>query len=737
MSKFRDQLRNLRWQNVLDSNNVNDALDNFLDPFMILFDLHFPLKKVKLNRNYDKLHDFMTKGLLISRRRKNKLYKVQIVHPTHDNVMLFKRYRNIYNSLLRKSKKLYFEEAMQKFKSKPKKIWEILNSASGKANNSSKIDEIRSGNNILKNYSEIAQAFNDYFCNIGSEICNSIEQSTIDPLSYIPVNPDVPNFVINSPGPSHVIDVVNVMQPKSSSDSNSVNMKLIKFVIYEISVPLSHIFKLSISTGTFPDKFKTSRVVPIFKQGDPKICDNYRPIALVNSFSKILEKIIATDLYNHLDLNNLLYLHQYGFQRKMSTEHNLIQVTNFIGNALNNGDWVLGIFLDLKKAFDTVQHDILLRKLERFGVNGTNLSWFKSYLSNRLQGVDINGSLSDLKEIIMSVLQGSSLGPILFLCFINDIHYCTNLSMYLFADDTNALAQGNNLHNLIDFVNIELQKLASWFKANRLAINANKTKYIIFRTKNRTVNLNNKDVYINFNEPNVIEKPELKIKLTRVHSAGDKDNQTIRALGVIFDEFLNFNEHVLYVKRKLAKSLYLLNRSKNFLTKKALKLLYFATFHSHITYCPIITSCSAKTNLNKILVMQKKAIRIITFSKCNEHTGPLFLLEKILPFDLIVQQAKLLFMHSVKYNYCPKSYDNVFVPVNHDNYVYDLRYPNDFEVPRARIELFKKIPLYTLPTEWNNSLDLRFYQNLATFKIILSETLFRTLAEADGLPGEQ
>jgi hypothetical protein len=158
MLKFRDQLRNLRWHNVLSSDNVNVALDNFLDPFMTLFDLHFPLKKVKLNRNYDKLHDFMTKGLLISRRRKNKLYKVQIAHPTHDNVMFFKRYRNIYNSLLRKSKKLYFEEAMQKFKSKPKKIWEILNSASGKVNNSSKIDEICSGNNILKNDKDIAQS---------------------------------------------------------------------------------------------------------------------------------------------------------------------------------------------------------------------------------------------------------------------------------------------------------------------------------------------------------------------------------------------------------------------------------------------------------------------------------------------------------------------------------------------------------------------------------------------------
>jgi hypothetical protein len=134
--------------------------------------------------------------------------------------------------------------------------------------------------------------------------------------------------------------------------------------------------------------------------------------------------------------------------------------------------------------------------------------------------------------------------------------------------------------------------------------------------------------------------------------------------------------------------------------------------------------------------MQKKALRTITLSNFNEHTGPLFLNEKILPLDQIILQAKLVFMHSIKYKYCPKSYDNVFVPVNHDDMVYNLRYPNDFDVPRARIELFKKMPLYTLPTEWNNCHDLRFYQNLTTFKITLSENLFKSLAEAIGWPGE-
>jgi hypothetical protein len=487
--------------------------------------------------------------------------------------------------VLRKSKKLLYEDSLKKFKSKPKKIWEILNTINGKTVKGAKIEEIFNGDVYVNNDKEIAQTFNNFFTTVGTEISNSIEPSQTDPLSYIPVNNNVPNFVINNTGPIHVIDVINSMQNKCSADCNSISMKLVKFVAYEINVPLSHIFQLSIESGIFPDKFKTSRIVPIFKQGDPSVCDNYRPIALVNTFSKILEKMVATDLYNHLDLNKLLYKHQYGFQRKMSTEHNLLQVTNFIGEALNNGEWAVGIFLDLKKAFDTVQHDILLRKLERFGINGVSLAWFKSYLSNRLQCVDINGSLSDLKDIVMSVLQGSSLGPILFLCFINDIYLCTNLSMFLFADDTNALTRGPDLNNLIDFVNSELHKLSIWFKANKMAVNIKKTKYMIFRTKNRIINLNGKEIFMNFNEPNTEERPELKLNISRVYNEGDKDDRTIRVLGVLFDEYLSFNEHILHLQQKLAKALFLLNRSKNFLTKKALKLLYFAMFHSHLIFC--------------------------------------------------------------------------------------------------------------------------------------------------------
>jgi Reverse transcriptase (RNA-dependent DNA polymerase) len=727
LAKFRDALRTISWADVTSTQNVDTALDNFMDTFSTFFDLHFPLTSRRRNRNFDKLNGFMTAGLLVSRRQKNKLFKLQILHPTYDNVNSFRIYRNIYNSTLRKSKKLFYESCVCKYKSKPKKLWDFLNSLNGKSRCANKIDEVLVGQNIINNDKDIAQAFNDHFSSAGTFIQNSIIDTEVDPMSFVPDNPDVPEFFVNGLGPVHITDVIKALPAKCSTDINNISMKLVKFVAYEICIPLSHIFRLSIDNGIFPTKFKNSRIVPIFKNGDSKLCDNYRPIALVNTFSKILEKIVATDLYNHLDLNQLLYKHQYGFQRGKSTEHNLIQVVNFIGNALNAGDWCIGVFLDLKKAFDTVQHNILLKKLEKFGISGNILEWFRSYLSNRTQCVDINGSLSDLRDIIMSVMQGSSLGPILFLCFINDIFTCTNLALFLFADDSNALAQNPNLSELIDFVNAELQKLAVWFRANRLSVNAEKTKFMIFRTKNRVVNMQGKDIYLNFNDIGTRELPHLKFKLARVFNEAPPGQQTYKMLGVIFDEFLTFNQHLTYMQSKISKSLFLLRRSKNVLPKKALKLLYFSLIHCHLTYCPLIYSICSKTQIKKLSILQKKAVRIISGLGYNDHTAPYFLSNDIMPLELIIKNSTLLFMHSVKYRYCPKSFYDVFV-LNNDDIGYELRYYNEFILPRARIELFKRIPLYYLPFEWNNSGDLKFYQNRETFRIILRETLMREFA---------
>jgi hypothetical protein len=196
-----------------------------------------------------------------------------------------------------------------------------------------------------------------------------------------------------------VCDIIKSMLSKNSLDLDGISTNWIKCIAVEISVPLAYILNLSLTTGVFPSKLKTSRVVPIYKSGD-----NYCPISLLSSLSKILEKMVSIQLVNHLDRNKLLYDSQFGFQRGKSTEHNLIKVVNYIGESINNCKFCIGVFFVLKKAFDVVSHNILLKKLSKLGIQGVALEWFKSYLISRTQIVHTNGNLSTSKNISISVL---------------------------------------------------------------------------------------------------------------------------------------------------------------------------------------------------------------------------------------------------------------------------------------------------------------------------------------------
>ena len=337
----------------------------------------------------------------------------------------------------------------------------------------------------------------------------------------------------------------------------------------------------------------------------------YRPIALVNTLSKVQEKIVSIKLTNHLQINDLLYKHQYGFLKGRSTEQNLLHVFNFISQALNKGNFCIGIFLDLKKAFDVCSHDILLKKLKKFGIEGKAHDWFKSYLLNRKQKVDIMGNLSEETTINISVLQGTTLGPILFLCYINDIYNASSLATFLFADDTSCLAEHNNLNDLIVFVNCELQKLANWFRSNKMAVNISKTKYIIFRTKGKQIDNNIPPVTFNNNEIGVQNDPNNISILERVYIDNpEQEHKYYKLLGVYLDEYLSFDKHVSYICAKLARANFCIKRAANKLSIKALTSLYYALVHPHLLYCNTILNCTSAKNLTKIAKLQKKQLEL-------------------------------------------------------------------------------------------------------------------------------
>jgi Reverse transcriptase (RNA-dependent DNA polymerase) len=522
-------------------------------------------------------------------------------------------------------------------------------------------------------------------------------------------------------GPSYFCDIVNSFEPKNSIDMEGISMKLLKFVNTAVSIPLSHIFNLSLQQGVFPEALKISRVVPIFKGGDPDLCDNYRPISLVNTIAKVLEKIVSIKLTNHLETHNIIDPLQFGFQRGLSTEHSLLHLTKFVGDAMNDNKFSIGVFLDLKKAFDVVSHEILLKKLSYYGIKNNVLSWFASYLNNRKQCVDINGNFSKPRHINISVMQGSVLGPILFLIFINDLTKATTLKTLLFADDACSLHADKNLKNLIVKVNTELQKIANWFSANKLVVNVKKCKYIIFHTKGKKLDFEGQEVFLNLNDRNGTQHEEKIIKLDRISNSSSE--KYYKYLGILIDENLNFNAHTDYLCNKLSKALYCLRRAKSFVTKNALVLLFHALFNAHLWYCTNIISITSQSNINRIQILQKKAIRLVTNSDYNAHTAELFTNLKVLPFEKLIKYKQLLFMHSIKYKLAPSSFNNMWLVNNEIERNYNLRLNDDFVLPYPRFEGFRKFPSYSFAKCWNEADEIRLQRNPLTFKIELKKQL--------------
>jgi hypothetical protein len=261
-----------------------------------------------------------------------------------------------------------------------------------------------------------------------------------------------------------------------------------------------------------------------------------------------------------------------------------------------------------------------------------------------------------------------------------------------------------------------------------LAVNKNKTKYIIFRTRGKKLHENLSEVVYDENEIGCPFNPDLVTTLERYHNNHQKpDCRSYKLLGIYLDEHLTFDLHVNNLCKKLSRSMYCIKTAKNNLNPPGLRSLYFALIHSHLSYCPIILNCLNKTNFNRLEKIQKKAIRIITKSAYNAHTQPLFLNSKILPLDKIIKQGKLLFMHSVFYEYAPSSFQNVWQKNRDRQISQNLRNENEFTLPIPRIEQFKKFPLYSLPQEWNSAEELVFYQNKTTFKHALREKLLSEL----------
>lgn len=704
---FQQKLLLIDWQAMYLLDNPNESYEYFIRVFTNLYNQCFPCVK-KINKKKIK-KPWITFGLLNSINRKHNLYSKYVKTPNDANKKKYVDYKNILIRTLRLAKQKFYDNLFQSVKGDIRKTWTHINELLGRGKKHSIPTEMfHEGSSLLSNKQK-AECFNKYFIGLPAKISREIPTVPQSFHEYLQPNIDNASLFFRPTSVLEIINFVSSLKSSKSSGSDDIAPRVIKECIYYFVDPLCFVFNNSLSQGIVPSKLKVAKVVPVYKKDDKKNIVNYRPIALLPIFSKILEKIVYKRLNEFLLMKNVLIPQQFGFRKHFSTSMGVFNLLNYIIKSFDDGNFCLGIFLDLSKAFDTIDHGILLSKLEHYGVRGVALSWFRSYLQDRTQFVMINGVKSLSGNIHYGVPQGSVLGPLLFLIYINDVVNSSNLFMYsLFADDTSLLMTHKNIVTLMSSANVEIKRLLAWFCCNKLLLNVSKTKCIIFRSKGKIIP-DNVDI-LNVGGHNVVR------------------SEHVQFLGVTIDEHLSWKPHLESVCTKVSRGVGVICRLRYFLPDAILKTLYTSIVLPYLTYCNVAWGNTFKTYIEKLKVLQKKILRIITNSTFRHPSKPLFIQLKLLPLDDLVAFNCLIFMF--KLHFCPQycQLKDLFA-LNSQVHNYNTRQRNLIHRPYVRTNVSLNSFRTTCIKEWNQlPAEIKNCTTLYRFKVQCKKYLFDNLS---------
>ena len=591
-SNFIHEFEKFDWTDTFNNHTRLDWSDIFMSNVEQIHDLSFPLRQLSRKRQRDK--PWITVGLKISIRHKNSLYRKSLIKPSESRSLRYKEYKKVVDKCIRDAEQNYHREILEEYKGSSRRIWQYLSNIIGNTKNKQPkyIARIKTDNGEITDPDAVSNAFNDYFCSIGKTLADAIPNRRNKFLDYIS-NQISSSFYLMPIIEDDVIKIIQKLPLRKAPGPDGIAPKLLKMKPELFAVPLTLIFNQSIGKGIYPNKFKIAKVVTIHKKGPTYLTGNYRPISLLSIFNKIFEKIIHKQLMSFIEKHELWYLFQFGFRKLHSTTLAIIEITDMIKKQLDRGNYVFGLFLDLTKAFDTVDHEILLKKMECYGIRGHANNFFRSYLTGRQQYCYVNNVASKLSGQSYGVPQGSVLGPLLFLIYINDLpRSITGGELRLFADDTSLFITGKNLDKITSEAKVHISNLKEWFICNKLTLNESKTHFTIFHTKNKPLPPN----------LNTIETNGMVI-----HRC-----DTVKYIGLMMDEQLNWKTHIDSVLKSVRKYFGIFNNIKGYISKPIARQLFFAFVNSRITYgIEAYGSCST-SYLNKLQTVQNKVLKLLT-----------------------------------------------------------------------------------------------------------------------------
>ena len=695
---------------LLSEHDINASFEKLQSALVTVLDKHAPKKKkvIKIN-DFPCMTKKLRKAILTRNQYRNKFFR----HRSSYFLALYRKHRNLVTLLKREEAKKYFEDKCKSGTSN-KDFWSAVKPFFSKSKTKQDSIPLREGNELITDSTKVCNIFNNFFREIGSNIGATENNDTcikdiFDRYEHHPSIRDIrrqvqksqeeiSEFKFKCVSEVDIIKIIKSLSAKKSAGFDEIPIKFIKMTKAQIAKPMMLIANKCIQQNTFPDNMKKADIKPLYKKKDKLEKDNYRSINLLIGLSKVMEKIISKQITDYI--NPLLHKYLSGFRKGHGCQDVLIRLSEDCRKALDDGQSVGIVAIDLSKAFDCMPHGLLLAKLKAYGFSQNACQLLKSYLVNRLQRVKIGDTFSQWQTNIKGVPQGSILGPLLFNIFINDFLFSKIKSkVYNYADDNTLCYSSSDLGEIKRNLEKDCEIAMSWFSSNNMKANADKFQ-LMFISKDNVAN----NLHIHFNDILV------------------KNSQSIDILGIEIDNKLNFNMCIDNICKKTSKQINALKRIKHHLENGSKKVIYNSYINSNFNYCPLIWMYSGKISMSKLEKIDKRALMFVT----NDYISNYELLctkEKQLSIYKKCIKSVAIQMFKVRKDQSPSFIQELFqTRINS----YDMRDNDQYSLPFYNSVTYgKKSFRYYGSKLWNKlPVEVKNNDSLSSFKSSLSNWLY-------------